>query len=83
MHSIPSETLPKLPEEQEEEEEEEGEMEECEDEDELLIPPERPKKILPEIETRERKRKFKCPVCYKAFKKSSHLKQHLRSHQGE
>ena len=64
------------------EEEEEGDEGGDEGEEEPIVPAERPRKILPEIETRERKRKFRCQVCHKAFRKSSHLKQHMRSHQG-
>ena len=29
------------------------------------------------------KRSFKCGICGRAFKKSSHLKQHQRSHTGK
>ncbi|XP_062846295.1 zinc finger protein 236-like [Trichomycterus rosablanca] len=34
-------------------------------------------------EEESRKRNYRCQVCDKGFKKSSHLKQHVRSHTGE
>ncbi|CAH1269462.1 ZNF236 [Branchiostoma lanceolatum] len=34
-------------------------------------------------ETEDGRRVYKCPYCDKSFKKSSHLKQHVRSHTGE
>lgn len=38
--------------------------------------------IIPETDVDQSNRKYKCSFCVKAFKKSSHLSQHIRSHTG-
>ncbi|XP_028908899.1 zinc finger protein 236 isoform X2 [Ornithorhynchus anatinus] len=50
--------------------------------DELELQPQRPPQLLEESEEQTR-RAYRCDYCTKGFKKSSHLKQHVRSHTGE
>ncbi|XP_035866034.1 zinc finger protein 236 isoform X2 [Phyllostomus discolor] len=55
-------------------------MEEPSQEELDLPPPRRP--FLEDSEDQSR-RSYRCDYCHKGFKKSSHLKQHVRSHTGE
>ena len=47
-----------------------------------LTPAQRHRQAAIQQEVEDGKRSYKCGYCNKAFKKSSHLKQHIRSHTG-
>ncbi|XP_054439767.1 zinc finger protein 236 [Pteronotus mesoamericanus] len=42
-----------------------------------------PRRPFPEDSEDQSRRSYRCDYCHKGFKKSSHLKQHVRSHTGE